>query len=147
MRPTTRTRLLMTGVGAALVLSGCAGGPVLDVLEQDQTEQDILTIQTDLDGIDLATTRFLAEQDGVEYFAARPAAGSASEDTVCLLAEEGIGVGLECAPLERGTAGAAMRDNRATVVLLPDDIDRNALTDDGYGLLHPNLAIRPADAG
>ena len=147
MRPTTRTRVLAAGVGAVLGLSGCTGGPVFGVLEQDQEEQDVLTIQTDLDGIDLTTTRFLAEQDGVEYFAARPTAGSASEDTVCLLAEEGIGVGLACAPLERGTAGPVMRDSRATVALLPDDIDRNALTDDGFGLLHPNLAIRPADAG
>lgn len=147
MRPTTRSRLLPAGAGVILGLSGCVGGPVLDVLEQDQTEQDVLTIRTDLDGIDLATTRFLAEQDGVEYFAARPTAGSASEDTVCLLAEEGIGVGLECTPLEPGAAGAVMRDSRATVVLLPDDIDRNDLADDGFTLLHPNLAIRAADAG
>lgn len=147
MRPTTRARILTAGAAVALGLSGCTGGPVLDVLEQDQADQDVLTIRTDLDGIDLATTRFLAEQDGVEYFAARPTAGSASEDTVCLLAEEGIGVGLECAPLESGAAGAVMRDSRATVALLPDDIDRNAVTDDGFALLHPNLAIRPADAG
>ncbi|MHA7239488.1 hypothetical protein [Arthrobacter sp. TMS1-12-1] len=147
MRPTTRTRVLAAATCAVLGLSGCAGGPVLGVLEQDQAEQDVLTIQTDLDGVDLVTTRFLAERDGVEYFAARPTAGGASEDTVCLLAEEGIGVGLECAPLERGTAGAVMRDSRVTVVLLPDDIDRNALTDDGFELLHPNLAIRPAGAG
>ena len=133
-------------VAAVLALTGCAG-PVIGLLDSEQTEQDVLTIRTDLDGIDLATTRFLAEQDGVEYFAARPTAGSASEDTVCLLAEEGIGVGLECAPLERGTAGPVMRDSRSTVVLLPDDIDRDALMDDGFGLLHPNLAIRPADAG
>ncbi|WP_434992006.1 hypothetical protein [Arthrobacter sp. Ld5] len=147
MRPTTRVRLLSACAGAVLGLSGCTGGPVIDVLEQDQTDQDVLTIRTDLDGIDLATTRFLAEQDGVEYFAARPTAGSATEDTVCLLAEEGIGVGLECTPLAPGSAGAVMRDSRATVVLLPDDIDRNALADDGFELLHPNLAIRPADAG
>ena len=143
-RPTSRVLLAAAWSSAVLALTACAG-PVLGVLDEEQAQQDVLTIQTDLDGIDLATTRFLAEQDGVEYFAARPTAGSASEDTVCLLAEEGIGVGLECTPLEPGAAGAVMRDSRATVVLLPDDIDRNALADDGFDLLHPNLAIRPVD--
>lgn len=126
--------------------TGCSTGPVLGLLRQEQSDQDILTIRTDLDGVDLGSTRFLAQHDGVEYFAATPVPGSGS-DAVCLLVEEGIGVGLECAPLEQGTAGATIRDSRVTAVLLPDDIDRDALTDEGFELLHPNLAIRPADAG
>lgn len=142
-----RSRVLAAGMCAVVLgLAGCSG-PVLGLLEKDQTDQDILTIQTDLDGIDLASTRFLAERDGVEYFAATPEAGSSAEGTVCLLVEEGIGVGLECAPLERGRAGATIRDSRVTAALLPDDIDRNALADEGFDLLHPNLAVRPADAG
>jgi len=32
-------------------------------------------------------------------------------------------------------------------VLLPDDIDRNDLVDEGFELLHPDLAVRPATAG
>lgn len=147
-----RRRPLRAAVPAALgcvVLLGLTGcsGPVLGLLDQDQTDQDVLTIRTDLDGIDLASTRFLAERDGVEYFAATPVGGGAPADTVCLLVEEGIGVGLECAPLRRGTAGATIRDSRLTAVLLPDDVDRNALADEGFVLLHPNLAVRPADAG
>ncbi len=136
-------------VGCALLfgVTGCSAGSVIDVLQEDQTDQDILTIQTDLDGIDLASTRFLAERDGVEYFVARPLADSGSADTVCLLVEEGIGVGLECGPLEPGVAGPTIRDSRITAVLLPDDIDRNDLADQGFELLHPNLAIRPADPG
>jgi len=56
-------------------------------------------------------------------------------------------VGLECATLARGAAGATIRDSRVTAVLLPDTIDRNALMDEGFELLHPNLAVRPADVG
>lgn len=146
-RQATRSRLLAAGVGLAVLgLTACTG-PVLGVLDQEQTERDELTIRTDLDGIDLATTRYLAERDGVEYFVAKPVPGTGDEDTVCLLIEEGIGVGLECAPLTRGAAGATIRDSRVTAVLLPDDVDRNDLTDEGFDLLHPNLAVRPADAG
>ncbi|THJ67979.1 hypothetical protein E8P82_03930 [Arthrobacter echini] len=138
---------LVAGACALVLgLSGCAGGPVIDVLDEEQTDQDVLTIQTDLDGIDLASTRFLAERDGVEYFAARPEADSGAAGSVCLLVQEGIGVGLECGPLEAGTAGPTIRDSRVTAVLLPDQIDRNDLADQGFELLHPNLAIRPADA-
>ncbi|BBE21958.1 hypothetical protein MN0502_08410 [Arthrobacter sp. MN05-02] len=139
--------LVAASCSVLLGLAACGGGPVLGILDRDQTDQDVLTIRTDLDGIDLATTRFLAERDGVEYFAARPVAGTGGDDVVCLLVEEGIGVGLECAPLAPGSAGATIRDSRATAVLLPDDIDRNALTDEGFELLHPNLALRAADAG
>ncbi|MHA7209751.1 hypothetical protein [Arthrobacter sp. MDT1-65] len=131
---------------AALALTGCAG-PVLVVLDTEQAEQDVLTIRSDLDGIDLASTRFLAERDGVEYFAATPVDGTGAEGTVCLLAEEGIGVGLECAPLEPGRTGATMRDSRATVVLLPDAFDRDSLAGERFELLHPNLALRPAGDG
>lgn len=131
----------------ALGVSSCSSGPALGVLQQEQTDQDVLTIQTDLEGIDLASTRFLGERNGVEYFAATPTEGSGTADTVCLLVEEGLGVGLECAPLERGRAGATIRDSRLTAVLLPDDVDRKALTDEGFELLHSNLAVRPADAG
>jgi hypothetical protein len=146
-RQVSRSRLLAAGVGLAVLgLTACTG-PVLGVLEQEPTDRDQLTIRTDLDGIDLATTRFLAERDGVEYFAARPVQGNGGQDTVCLLVEEGIGVGLECAPLARGAVGATIRDNRVTAVLLPDGIDRNDLTDEGFELLHPNLAVRPASAG
>jgi hypothetical protein len=144
----TSPSVLAAGLCAMVIgVAGCTGGPVLGLLDQEQTDQDALTIQTDLDGIDLTSTRFLAERDGVEYFAARPLDGSGTEDTVCLLVEEGIGVGLECAPLERGTAGATIRDSRVTAVLLPDEVNRNALADEGFELLHPNLAIRPAGAG
>ncbi|MDN4612414.1 hypothetical protein [Arthrobacter burdickii] len=146
-RPPSSLALAAGLCAAVLALAGCTGGPALGLLEKEQTEQDILTIQTDLDGIDLASTRFLAERDGVEYFAARPVEGNGTGDTVCLLVEEGLGVGLECAPLERGAAGAAIRDSRVTAVLLPDDMDRDALTDEGFELLHPNLAVRPAGAG
>lgn len=147
-RPTIPSRLLAVGVcSVVLGVAGCAGGSVIGLLEEEQMDEDILTIQTDLDGIDLASTRFLVGRDGVEYFAARPVGGSGTDDTVCLLVEEGIGVGLECAPLERGTAGATIRDSRVTAVLLPDDIDRNDLVDEGFELLHPNLAVRPAAAG
>jgi hypothetical protein len=146
-----RTRIRSAAVGGSLlvlVLTGCTGGPALGLLESEQTDQDLPTIRTDLDGIDLASTRFLAERDGVEYFAATPETGTGSDDsTVCLLVEEGIGVGLECAALERGSAGATIRDSTITAVLLPDDIDRNAVTDEGFELLHPNLAVRSADAG
>lgn len=142
-----RSRVIAAGICAVVLgLTGCAG-PVLGLLEKDQTDQDVLTIRTDLDGIDLASTRFLAERDGVEYFAATPVDGSGAEDTVCLLVEEGIGVGLECAPLERGRAGATIRDSRITAALLPDDVNRNELSDEGFELLHPNLAVRPAVAG
>ncbi|MFC3298489.1 hypothetical protein FJV46_01850 [Arthrobacter agilis] len=144
-RPLVRPLVLVAGALVLLGLAGCAG-PVLGVLEQEQTEQDQLTIRTDLDGVDLESTRFLAERDGVEYFVARPVAGTGTEDTVCLLVEEGIGVGLECAPLTRGEVGATIRDSRVTAVLLPDDIDRNDLADEGFELLHPNLAVRPAGA-
>ncbi|TYC98872.1 hypothetical protein FQ377_07600 [Arthrobacter echini] len=141
--------IVLAGV-CTLVLAGCTGGSLIGVLDEEQQGQDVLTIQTDLDGIDLATTRLLAERDGVEYFVARPEAGAeaggGAADTVCLLVEEGIGVGLECGPLERGAAGPTIRDSRVTVVLLPDDIDRNDLADQGFELLHPNLAIRPAGA-
>ncbi|AUZ88470.1 hypothetical protein ACX80U_04290 [Arthrobacter sp. TmT3-37] len=148
MRRIPRCPALVAGCCSVLLgLAACGLGPVLGVLDRDQTDQDVLTIRTDLDGIDLSTTRFLAERDGVEYFAARPTAGTGSDDIACLLVEEGIGVGLECAPLVPGSAGATIRDSRATVVLLPDDIDRNALTDEGFELLHPNLALRAADAG
>lgn len=143
------SRLLLPAAwsgAAVLVLTGCAG-PVIGLLEKEQTAQDVLTIRTDLDGIDLDSTRFLAERDGVEYFAATPLDGTGTEGTVCLLVEEGIGVGLECTPLEPGTAGPTIRDSRATVVLLPDAFDRDALTNEGFELLHPNLALRPADAG
>lgn len=145
-RPTAIACAVLTGL---LSLSGCSSGPVIGLLDEEQTEQDILTIQTDLDGIDLASTRFLAERNGVEYFAATPAEGVAAgdEETVCLLVEEGIGVGLECVPLERGVVGPTIRDSRVTAVLLPDDIDRNALVDEGFELLHPNLALRPTEAG
>ncbi len=128
-----------------LGLTGCTGGPALGLLEEDQTDQDILTIQSDLDGIDVSSTRFLIEHDGVEYFAATPSEGSGPEDAVCLLVEEGIGVGIECTPLAPGRSGATIRDSRATAVLLPDDIDRNAVVDEGFELLHPNLALRPAE--
>jgi hypothetical protein len=146
-RPVPRSRLLASGIGLSVLGLAACSGPVLGLLDQEQTDRDQLTIRTDLDGIDLATTRFLAERDGVEYFAARPVQGNSDEDTVCLLIEEGIGVGLECAPLARGAAGATIRDSRVTAVLLPDDVDRNDLTDEGFELLHPNLAVRPADAG
>lgn len=139
--------LLVGACCVALGLAGCAGGSPLGLLDDEQMDRDVLTIQTDLEGIDLGSTRFLAERDGVEYFAASPTDGNRPEGTVCLLVEEGICVGLECAPLERGTVGAAIRDSRLTAVLLPDDIDRNALTDEGFELLHLNLAVRPADAG
>ncbi|WP_298253722.1 hypothetical protein [uncultured Arthrobacter sp.] len=155
-------RIVLAGV-CSLLLTGCTGGSLIGVLDEDQAAEDVLTIQTDLDGIDLTSTRLLAEREGVEYFVARPeaeagagaevdggagtGAGTGVGDTVCLLVEEGIGVGLECGPLERGAAGPTIRDSRVTVVLLPDDIDRNDLADQGFELLHPNLAIRPADAG
>lgn len=144
-----RARWVTAGVAfLPLVLAGCTGGSALDLLDSEQTRQDLLTIRTDLDGIDLASTRLLAEREGVEYFAATPAEGAGQpESTVCLLVEEGIGVGLECAALEPGAAGATIRDNRITAVLLPDDVDRNAVTDEGFELLHPNLAIREADPG
>ncbi|MFJ6003991.1 hypothetical protein [Arthrobacter sp. NPDC092385] len=142
-----RSRLIAAGMCAVVLGLAVCAGPVLGLLEEDQTDQDILTIQTDLEGIDLASTRFLAERDGVEYFAATPVDGGSAKGTVCLLVEEGIGVGLECAPLERGRAGATIRDSRVTAALLPDDVDRNALADEGFDLLHPNLAVRPADAG
>lgn len=139
-------RMMMAGTCAALLgLTGCAG-PVLGLLEREPTEQDALTIRTDLDGIDLDSTRLLAERDGVEYFAATPSDGvDADPSTVCLLVEEGIGVGLECAPLRPGGAGAMIRDSRVTAVLLPDSFDRDGLIEDGYELLHPNLALRPAE--
>jgi hypothetical protein len=145
-RPTSRVLLLVAWSTAVLALTACAG-PVLGVLDEEQAQEDVLTIQTDLDGIDLASTRFLAERDGVEYFAATPVDGTGAEGTVCLLVEEGIGVGLECTTLTRGTAGATIRDSRVTAVLLPDEFDRDALTADGFELLHPNLALRPARAG
>ena len=142
-------RLRPAGIAVVvLVLTGCTGGSVLGILDTEQTERDLPGIRTDLDGVDLASTRFLAERDGIVYFAAVPEGGSGAEDsTVCLLVEEGIGVGLECAPLERGSTGAVIRDSLVTAVLLPDDIDRNAVVDEGFELLHPNLAIRAADAG
>ncbi|MUK03450.1 hypothetical protein GM708_17000 [Vibrio cholerae] len=140
------TALAVLACALLLGSTGCAGGPVLGLLEEDQTDQDILTIQSDLDGIDVSSTRFLTERDGVEYFAATPSGGSGPEKVVCLLVEEGIGVGIECTPLEPGRAGATIRDSRATAVLLPDDIDRNAVVDEGFELLHPNLALRPAEA-
>ena len=154
-----RTLALRTAAACALLLgplglagcSGGSGGSALELLDEDQTDQDMLTIRTDLDGIDLATTRFLAERDGVEYFVATPGDGAVddggADGSVCLLVEEGIGVGLECAPLEAGVAGATIRDSRVTAVLLPDRMDRNALVDEGFELLHPNLAVRPAEVG
>ena len=145
-RPTSRVLLAAAWSSAVLALTACAG-PVLGVLDEEQAQEDVLTIQTDLDGIDLASTRFLAERDGVEYFAATPLDGTGAQGTVCLLVEEGIGVGLECTPLMRGAAGATIRDSRVTAVLLPDEFDRDALTADGFELPHPNLALRPADAG
>jgi len=141
----TRSAVLLATV--LLVLAGCSGGSVMGLLDEEQTDSDVLTIQSDLDGIDLGSTRLLAERDGVEYFAATPLDGTGAEGTVCLLVEEGIGVGLECTPLEPGTAGPTIRDSRATVVLLPDAFDRDALTNEGFELLHPNLALRPAEAG
>ncbi len=146
-RSSSRLLLPAAWSGAAvLALTGCTG-PVIGLLDREQTEQDVLTIRTDLDGIDLDSTRFLAERDGVEYFAATPVDGTGAEGIVCLLVEEGIGVGLECTPLEPGTAGPTIRDSRATVVLLPDTFDRASLTADGFELLHPNLALRPAEEG
>ena len=148
-RTALRTAAGLTMFLGALGLAGCSGGSAVGLLDEDQTDRDMLTIRTDLDGVDLASTRFLAERDGVEYFVATPA-GSAVDDAgenVCLLVEEGIGVGLECAPLEGGAAGATIRDSRVTAVLLPDRMDRNALVDEGFELLHPNLAVRPAEAG
>lgn len=145
-RPARPPRLLgVAACGAVLALAACTGGPVIGLLEEEQSEQDVLTIRTDLDGVDLASTRLLGERNGVEYFAARPL--DASDDIVCLLVEEGIGVGVECVPLEPRTPGATIRDSRVTAVLLPDDIDRNDLVDEGFELLHPNLALRPAEAG
>jgi hypothetical protein len=139
---------VLAGV-ALLGLAGCSGGSALGLLDEEQTDRDMLTIRTDLDGIDLASTRFLAERDGVEYFVAVPADGAVDDagGNVCLLVEEGIGVGLECTPLEQGVIGATIRDSRVTAVLLPDRMDRNALVDEGFELLHPNLAVRPAEAG
>ncbi len=137
---------ILTAAVCTLVLAGCTGGSLIGVLDEEQQDQDVLTIQTDLDGIDLATTRLLAERDGVEYFVARPESDGGAADTVCLLVEEGIGVGLECGALERGAAGPTIRDSRVTAVLLPDDVDRNDMADQGFELLHPNLAVRPAGA-
>lgn len=147
----TRSAALLAA--AVLGLAGCSGGSVMGLLDEEQTDTDVLTIQSDLDGIDLGSTRLLAERDGVEYFAARPTDSAVTEadasegEGVCLLVEEGIGVGLECAALEAGATGATIRDSRVTAVLLPDEIDRNALVDEGFELLHPNLAVRPAEAG
>lgn len=136
------------GALLVMVLAGCTNGSALGLLDAEQTEQDRLTIRTDLDGIDLTSTRLLAEREGIEYFAATPAEGSGQPDsTVCLLVEEGIGVGLECGPLDPGSAGPTIRDNRITAVLLPDDMDRNAVVDEGFELVHPNLAVRAVDAG
>jgi hypothetical protein len=131
-------------IAAALVLApllaGCEDGPILAIFEQEQSERDIVTIQRDLEGIDLSSTRFLAERDGVEYFVAAPV--DSDGRTACLLMEEGIGVALECGPITPGEPGVLIRDSRATAVLLPDEYDRDSLDPQGYRLLHPNLAIR-----
>ncbi|WP_026550105.1 hypothetical protein [Arthrobacter sp. Br18] len=125
---------------AAPLLAACEEAPVLGILEREQGEQDMVTIQRDLEGVDLSSTRFLAEAGPIEYFVATPA--DSDGRTACLLIEEGIGVALECGPLTAGQAGVLIRDSRMAAVLLPDDYDRDSLDAQGYRLLHPNLAVR-----
>lgn len=125
---------------ASPLLAACEDAPVLGILEQAQSERDIVAIQRDLKGIDLSSTRYLAEHGGIKYFAAAPA--DSDGRTACILIGEGIGVALECGPITPGEPGVIIRDSRATVVLLPDEYNRDSLGAEGYRLLHPNLAIR-----
>ncbi|MBG6182942.1 hypothetical protein IWX65_000889 [Arthrobacter sp. CAN_A214] len=136
-------RLVRTAAGILLalpLLTACGDAPALEVFEQAQAEHDIVTIQRDLEGIDLSSTRFLADRDGIEYFVAAPT--DSDGRSACLLVEEGLGVALECGPITPGEPGVIIRDSRATVVLLPDEYNRDLLDAEGYRLLHPNLAIR-----
>ncbi|PJJ65402.1 hypothetical protein [Compostimonas suwonensis] len=147
--------LLAVVVGSAL--AACSGAPMIALLDEPQEERDILPVHQTADlspffaegesipqdwtvGLDMTSTRFLAEVEGTEYFVGLSRYGGT--ESICLIAAFDAGVGEQdwssaCGGVRGGPLGLSVAEQNASLV--SDAYDVTPLKRLGWVELHPNL--------
>ncbi|PJJ65404.1 hypothetical protein [Compostimonas suwonensis] len=175
---------LGAGVALAAVLTGCSGAPLIALLEQPQHAIDRVPIFFDAEpgtflddyheqlsgqssGVDIDSTRFLADYDGLLYYVGTQRDPSGGE-SICVLTEpsenalqlsgdgvvdpddaKGRYVIVSGTPSSGFSACGAVRynplmggDGESEFALVRDGYDVAGLEAQGWMPVHPNLLVR-----
>lgn len=129
----------VTGL-AALVLTACGGPEGVGAFAEEATPRDALPGYLKAAELDPASSRLLAESDGVAFYAAKPAADGAAS-AACIVIDgrrDGSSWVVGCsekAPVATGIDGVQ-------AMLVTDGFDSSELQQDGWRELHPNLLVK-----
>ncbi|MGF9662478.1 hypothetical protein AAIH25_11480 [Arthrobacter crystallopoietes] len=125
---------------AALVAAACGGPEGVGAFEVEAAPRDALPAYLKAAELDAASSRFLAESDGVAFYAAKPAADGAASAACIVIDGQRDGSSWVVGCSEKAPVATGIEGVRA--MLVTDGFDSSRLQQDGWRELHPNLLVK-----
>ena len=125
---------------AALLVAACGGPEGVAAFEVEAAPRDALPAYLKAAELDAASSRFLAESDGVAFYAAKPAADGAASAACIVIDGERDGSSWVVGCSEKAPVATGIDGVRA--MLVTDGFDSSKLQQDGWRELHPNLLVK-----
>ena len=125
---------------AALLVAACGGPEGVVAFEVEAAPRDALPAYLKAAELDAASSRFLAESDGVAFYAAKPAADGAASAACIVIDGERDGSSWVVGCSEKAPVATGIDGMRA--MLVTDGFDSSKLQQDGWRELHPNLLVK-----
>ena len=125
---------------AALLVAACGGPEGVVAFEVEAAPRDALPAYLKAAELDAASSRFLAESDGVAFYAAKPAADGAASAACIVIDGERDGSSWVVGCSEKAPVATGIDGVRA--MLVTDGFDSSKLQQDGWRELHPNLLVK-----
>jgi hypothetical protein len=125
---------------AALLVAACGGPEGVAAFEVEAAPRDALPAYLKAAELDAASSRFLAESDGVAFYAAKPAADGAASAACIVIDGQRDGSSWVVGCSEKAPVATGIDGVRA--MLVTDGFDSSRLQQDGWRELHPNLLVK-----
>jgi hypothetical protein len=125
---------------AALLVAACGGPEGVAAFEVEAAPRDALPSYLKAAELDAASSRLLAESDGVAFYAAKPAADGAASAACIVIDGERDGSSWVVGCSEKAPVATGIDGVRA--MLVTDGFDSSKLQQDGWRELHPNLLVK-----
>jgi hypothetical protein len=125
---------------AALLVAACGGPEGVAAFEVEAAPRDALPAYLKAAELDAASSRFLAESDGVAFYAAKPAADGAASAACIVIDGQRDGSSWVVGCSEKAPVATGIDGVRA--MLVTDGFDSSKLQQDGWRELHPNLLVK-----